>query len=59
MATKKQVEKSMSEAFAGIDQLKNDLATRVSSINKERDEYIYSQTLKVVTEDYLRNHFRN
>ncbi len=59
MATKKQVEKSMQDAFAGIDDLKNNLATRVAEINKERNDYVNSEAIKVVSEDYLRNHFRD
>lgn len=59
MATKREIETSMRQAFAETDTLKTDLSTRVSQINKERDDYVNSQTLAVVTEAYLNSHFRD
>lgn len=57
MATKKQVEKSMQDAFKEIDALKVALSTKVANINAERNEYVNKEVLAVVTEDYLKNHF--
>ena len=57
MTTSDDIEKSMQEAFAGIDKRKDELSTSVSDINKERDDYVNEQALKKVTATYLEKHY--
>ena len=58
MPARKSIEGTMKEEFEEVDLLKTSLATRVNEINKERDEYVNKETKKVVTEEYLKNHYR-
>lgn len=58
MPARKSIEETMKEAFEEVDSFKTSLATRVNEINKERDEYVNKETKKVVTEEYLKDHYK-
>ncbi len=59
MARTPKIEQQMRDSFTGIDTLKTDLASRVAAINAERDQFINDETIKVVTESYLKAHYRD
>ena len=58
MPGRKSIEGTMKEEFEEVHLLKTSLATRVNEINKERDEYVNKETKKVVTEEYLKDHYK-
>ncbi len=50
---------TMKKSFSEVDSLKRDLAMRVSEINKERDNYVNEEVLKVVSPEYLESNYNN
>lgn len=43
--------------FADIDATKTDVALQTSNVSNERKEFLEDETIKVVTNDYLKRHF--
>ena len=59
MAEIRELKSAMKKSFTEVDALKENLAVRVAEINKERDDYVNSEVLKVVSPEYLESHYRD
>ena len=59
MAEIRELKSAIKKSFTEVDALKENLAVRVAEINKERDDYVNSEVLKVVSPEYLESHYRD